>query len=110
MNSADFDKAMDNATGCADDMLGAALQRIKTLESQSANIVIIRARYDDREYPQDGILGVVRTELSPDEIEELFDKYLEDVVEPDTDGLFIDWLIENHGCENFGAEIATIYP
>lgn len=71
--------------------------------------VLIQRRYSDDDRPSQTIIGGVFTSLTEHELNLLWLEWRDEVEYPDSDSQFIDWLIENHGCQRAEeTEIATI--
>lgn len=59
-------------------------------------LVLIRRTYNDGEYPNNGIIGAIKTSLGTNEIQELWEKWKKKKPDAD-DGSFVDWLVEETG-------------
>ena len=60
-------------------------------------LVLIRRTYNDGEYPNNGIIGAIKTNLGTDEIQELWEKWRRLKKFEEDDGSFVDWLVEETG-------------
>lgn len=66
-------------------------------------ITVIRKTYDDREYPNHGIIGIVDSHLCSEDIERIYKEWDGD------DDEFVDFLVETYGCKEFPMwEIADV--
>lgn len=71
------------------------------------SLVLIRRTYNDGDHPNNGIVGAVDTELSSDEVQELWEKWKAE--EPDADeAQFAVWIVENHGGKVVDFEVADV--
>lgn len=73
------------------------------------NTIVIRRTYNDGEYPNSGIIGVIRTSLDYVAIQGLWEVWKKDYPQPDADSEFVDWLIEKkYGVKDVAFEIADV--
>ena len=71
------------------------------------SLVLIRRTYNDGDYPNNGIVGAIETELSSEEVQALWEKWQK--AEPDADeAQFAVWIVEKYGGKSIDFEIADV--
>lgn len=89
--------------------MSGKIKKAKRKTKRVERTVLIQRRYNDDDRPSQAIIGGVFTSLTEHELNLLWLEWREEVEFPDSDSQFIDWLIENHGCQRAEEwEIATI--
>lgn len=72
-------------------------------------LVIIQRKYNDDDFPSSVIIGAVMTDKTESQIIALWSEWQERFPQPDSDYQFVEWLIENEGCEKAeGWEVCSI--
>ena len=73
------------------------------------SVIVIRRTYNDSEYPNSGIIGVIKTALDYVSIQSLWNVWRKEVPEADADSQFVDWLIEKkYGVKDVSFEVADV--
>ena len=89
--------------------MSGKIKKAKRKPKRVWQTIIIQRKYCDDDRPSHCIIGGVYTNLTEQEINSLWWEWREEVECPDSDSQFIDWLIENHGCQRAEEwEIITI--